>query len=84
MKNLDLGEEIVTSTDGYLIFDDTVINKKYSEKIELVWRQYSGNEHQVVRGIIEVWPTFLGVSTPRHMKSGTWPSANTRFVMRYI
>ncbi len=31
--------------------DDTVINKKYSQKIELVRRQYSGNEHRVVRGI---------------------------------
>lgn len=29
----------------------TVINKKYSQKIELVQRQYSGNEHGVVRGI---------------------------------
>ena len=56
-KNLDLGaeilwqnvqEEIITTEDGYLIFDDTVINKKYSQKIELVRRQYSGNEHRVV------------------------------------
>ena len=39
LKNIDLGtevlwqnvrEEIVTTEDGYLIFDDTVINKKYS------------------------------------------------------
>ncbi len=68
MKNVDLGteilwqnvrEEIVTSEDGYLIFDDTVINKKYSHKIDseaplkeaLVRRQYSGNEHGVVSGI---------------------------------
>ncbi|NES67160.1 MAG: hypothetical protein F6K24_18850 [Okeania sp. SIO2D1] len=48
LKNIDLGtenlwqnvrEEIVTSDHGYLIFDDTVINKKYSHKIELVRRQ---------------------------------------------
>ena len=60
LKNIDLGtetlwqnvrEEIVTAEDGYLIFDDTVINKKYSQQIELVRRQYSGNEHRVVRGI---------------------------------
>ncbi len=31
--------------------DDTVINKKYSPKIELVRSQYSGNEHGIVRGI---------------------------------
>ena len=36
---------------GYLIFDNTVINKKYGYNIELARRQYSGNEHQVVRGI---------------------------------
>ncbi len=59
-KNVELGTEtlwenvrgeIVTSEDGYLIFDDTVIKKKYSQKIELVRRQYSGNEHGVVSGI---------------------------------
>ncbi|MGD1806223.1 IS701 family transposase [Dapis sp. BLCC M126] len=44
-------KEIIANTEGYLIFDDTVINKKHSNKIELVRRQYSGNEHQVVRGI---------------------------------
>ncbi|NES69379.1 MAG: transposase [Okeania sp. SIO2D1] len=44
-------KEIVKTEDGYLIFDDTVINQKYSQKIELVRRQYSGNEHKVVRGI---------------------------------
>ena len=35
-------------TASYLIFDDTVINKKYGYNIELTRRQYSGNEHQVV------------------------------------
>ena len=37
--------------DGYLIFDDTVLSKRYGENIELTRRQYSGNEHQVIRGI---------------------------------
>lgn len=36
---------------GYLIFDDTVLDKRYSQAIELVRRQYSGNEHRVIRGI---------------------------------
>lgn len=30
---------------GYLIFDDTVLDKRFSQTIELVRRQYSGNEH---------------------------------------
>lgn len=36
---------------GYLIFDDTVLDKRFSKSIELVRRQYSGNEHRVIRGI---------------------------------
>ena len=44
-------EEFVSNTEAYLIFDDTVINKKYGHNIELARRQYSGNEHQVVHGI---------------------------------
>lgn len=36
---------------AYIIFDDTVLEKRYSEDIELTRRQYSGNEHRVLRGI---------------------------------
>ena len=42
---------IVAEAQGYLIFDDTVLDKRFSESIELVRRQYSGNEHRVIRGI---------------------------------
>jgi hypothetical protein len=37
--------------NAYVIFDDTVLDKRYSEDIELARRQYSGNEHRVLRGI---------------------------------
>lgn len=37
--------------DASLIFDDTVLDKRFSSKIELVRRQYSRNEHRVIRGI---------------------------------
>lgn len=40
-----------TSENGYIIFDDTVLDKNYSRKIELVRRQYSGNAKKVIRGI---------------------------------
>ena len=43
--------EILTHPGGVLIFDDTVSDKRFSQKIELVRRQYSGNEHGVIRGI---------------------------------
>ena len=39
------------SEEAYLIVDDSVQNKQYSRKIELVKRQYSGAEHGLVRGI---------------------------------
>ena len=50
---------MVSYTAAYLIFDDTVINKKYGYNIDsvaplkeaLTRRQYSGNEHKVIRGI---------------------------------
>lgn len=42
---------IKDSPAAYLIVDDSVQNKQYSRQIELVKRQYSGNEHGVVRGI---------------------------------
>ena len=44
-------EQLVTSPNAYLIFDDTVADKNYSRAIELVRRQYSGNTHLVIRGI---------------------------------
>lgn len=44
-------DQIVTSPQGYIIFDDTVIDKNYSSAIELVRRQYSGNAHGIIRGI---------------------------------
>jgi hypothetical protein len=37
--------------DAYIIFDDTVLDKRFSEEIEIVRRQYSGNEHRIVKGI---------------------------------
>jgi hypothetical protein len=43
--------EVRQVTNGYLVFDDTVIDKSYSRQIELVRRQYSGNAHGVIRGI---------------------------------
>src|SRR5436190_23554903 len=39
------------SENAYLLVDDSVQNKQYSRKIELVKQQYSGAEHGLVRGI---------------------------------
>ncbi|MBW4567217.1 MAG: transposase [Tolypothrix carrinoi HA7290-LM1] len=42
---------IETSVSAYVIFDDTVIDKRYALEIEPSKRQYSGNEHGVIQGI---------------------------------
>ena len=42
---------IQVSDNAYLVFDDTVIDKRYAIEIETTKRQYSGNEHGVIQGI---------------------------------
>ena len=37
--------------EGCLVFDDTILSKRYEQNIELVRRQYSGTEHRVLPGI---------------------------------
>jgi len=43
-------EQVVLSESGFIVFDDTVVDKDFSHKIELVRRQYSGNAHGVIKG----------------------------------
>ncbi len=43
--------QVVQTPSGYLVFDDTVLDKQSSYEIELVRRQYSGNAHAVIKGI---------------------------------
>lgn len=42
---------VVACEEAYLVFDDTVLDKRYAKHMELVRRLYSGNEHRVIRGI---------------------------------
>jgi Transposase DDE domain len=42
---------VVIDEDGYIIFDDTVLDKSHSHKIDMVRRQYSGNAHGIIKGI---------------------------------
>jgi hypothetical protein len=43
--------EIVLSENGYILFDDTVLDKRHSFAIEVVRRQWSGNAKKVIKGI---------------------------------
>jgi len=54
---------IQSHEDAYVIFDDTVLDKRYSEDIELTRRQYSGNEHGVLRGIGVVSCVYVNPET---------------------
>ncbi|KST65208.1 hypothetical protein BC008_20410 [Mastigocoleus testarum BC008] len=58
VKNL-----IVIDEDAYIIFDDTVVDKRFSFEIEIVRRQYSGNEHGIIRGIEIVSYIFVNPKT---------------------
>ena len=43
--------QVVQTSKGFVVFDDTVANKNFSQEIELVRHQYSGNAHRVIKGI---------------------------------
>lgn len=43
--------DVVPSEWGYIIFDDTVLDKRFARAIECTQVQYSGNVHGLVRGI---------------------------------
>lgn len=44
-------DHIALVPEGYVIFDDTVLDKRHAHKIALVRRQYSGNAKGVINGI---------------------------------
>jgi hypothetical protein len=56
-------DSIVVSSDGYLLFDDTVADKNYSFAIELVRRQYSGNTKSLIKGIGIVTCVYVNPET---------------------
>lgn len=43
--------DLIESAKAYLVFDDTVLDKSYSQKIECSYWQYSGNAGGLVKGI---------------------------------
>src|SRR4030066_2233904 len=55
--------QVVQTPYGFLVFDDTVIDKNYSHEIELVRRQYSGNVHGVIKGIGVVTCVYVNPAT---------------------
>ncbi len=43
--------DVVQTVDGYIIFDDTVLDKRYAKEIALAQKQYSGNAGGIINGI---------------------------------
>jgi hypothetical protein len=44
-------DQVLTENRGVLVDDETVIDKSRSDKVDLVRWQYSGNRHDVIKGI---------------------------------
>jgi hypothetical protein len=44
-------DQIQASKNGYIVFDDTVLDKNHSHKIQMVSKQYSGDTHGLIKGI---------------------------------
>jgi len=55
--------QVVSTAQGYVAFDDTVLDHNSSFKIELVRRQYSGNAHDVIKGIGVVTCVYVNPET---------------------
>ena len=55
--------DVVTTAQGYLLFDDTVLDKNSSHHIDLVRRQWSGNEKAVIKGIGVVTCVYVNPET---------------------
>jgi hypothetical protein len=55
--------EVISSPNGFIVFDDTVLDKRHSRVIEPVRSQYSGNAHGVIRGIGVVTCLYVNPDT---------------------
>jgi hypothetical protein len=55
--------QVVPSPNGILLFDDVVLDKQHSTKIELVRQQWSGNAKAVIKGIGVVTCVYVNPQT---------------------
>lgn len=56
-------DQVVVTPRGYVLFDDTVLDKNYSFAIALVRSQYSGNAKAVIKGIGVVTCVYVNPDT---------------------
>jgi hypothetical protein len=60
-------KDIIGDKEGDLVFDDSVLDKHRSKKIDLVNTQYSGNKHGVSNGIGMVNTLWNDVNNKEHV-----------------
>ena len=58
--------DVVQTVDGYVIFDDTVIDKRYAKEIALAKKQYSGNAGGIINGISIVTCVYVNAKLDRY------------------
>jgi hypothetical protein len=58
--------QIQAAAHGYVLFDDTVLDKNFSHQIELVRLQYSGNAHGLIKGIGLVNCVYVNPETAQY------------------
>jgi len=58
-------DDIVASEQGYVLFDDVVLDKRHSKEARLVRRQWSGNEKRVIYGIGVVTCVYVNPEAER-------------------
>jgi hypothetical protein len=58
--------QVVSSANGFLVFDDSILDKNFSNQIELVRRQYSGNAHAIIKGIGMVNCLYVNPETAQY------------------
>jgi hypothetical protein len=54
---------LITDPQGYVVFDDTVLDHSFGPHIEMVRRQWSGNKKSVIRGIGLVTCVYVNPQT---------------------
>lgn len=58
--------DVVQIHDGYIIFDDTIFDKRYAKAIGLAKHQYSGNAGKIINGIGIVTCLYVNAELDRY------------------
>jgi len=70
---------IVHSSRGCVVFDDLILDKNHSHRIDLVRRQYSGNAHGLIKGIGMVNCLMVCRILDRLGNISSYPSVQTMY-----